>query len=258
MPNYCYNKLVITGDKTSLKQFKQIAQQNDDDFLQNLHPMPEHIDIEETNNANPGWYKWRLANWGTKWDVRPDTLEDSDNQIIYSFESAWSPPTDAFQFISKNYPTLSFFMQFEENGADFIGQVTYKNGVELELKQASYQEQAKFHINIEKVFLEQNVLSIELNVVYKENKWDFDSHILTNNKAIIELNSGDKIFNFDDIEHYKPSIKAENIFQTRDDLEYVLEYYIEENIDEIQVFYEKTVLESKISVAESKENNLKI
>lgn len=56
---------------------------------------------EEANLKNYGarnWYDWCVANWGTKWDIGDanGVSECTDNVLIVSFDSAWSPPLDAF------------------------------------------------------------------------------------------------------------------------------------------------------------------
>jgi hypothetical protein len=259
MPNYCSNTVVVSGDEALLKQFKKVAHQKNNDFLQNLHPMPSDINLNESNSISPAWYEWRIANWGTKWDVNPEITKENKNMIIYTFESAWSPPTHAFQYISNNYPQLNFFMQFEEQGSDFIGQVNYQNGIESDAIEKSYQEHARAKINLEKVVLDNNILSLQLEVTYREDKWNFNDDNFINEQVIIEVLSKEE-FNFDNIEKYKVNIKANNINKDNNDF-YLLEYYAQENSSEIKIMYEKNKIESSLILDEkeiSKDNTIKI
>lgn len=82
------------------------------------------------------WYSWNVRNWGTKWDVAvhngeeyPETAIQVDNpdHLIYSFNTAWSPPESVVMEISRQYPNLTFDMEYQEEtgwGGDF----TYKAG----------------------------------------------------------------------------------------------------------------------------------
>jgi hypothetical protein len=50
------------------------------------------------------WYRWRINNWGTKWDIGSDNGEVHglnptivDNEATMSFDSAWSPPVGLYR-----------------------------------------------------------------------------------------------------------------------------------------------------------------
>jgi hypothetical protein len=73
------------------------------------------------------WYDWNVRNWGTKWDVAvspdeafPDTrMEDYEvsgdfASVMYHFQTAWSPPIEALQELSKQYPDVCFTYRYEE------------------------------------------------------------------------------------------------------------------------------------------------
>jgi hypothetical protein len=69
------------------------------------------------------WYDWNVRNWGTKWDVAvrdneeyPETelTDESETLLIYRFNTAWSPPTEAITKLSLQYPDLDFELSFEE------------------------------------------------------------------------------------------------------------------------------------------------
>jgi hypothetical protein len=79
------------------------------------------------------WYEWAVKNWGTKWDCYDvtswDITENGDNSsaTIY-YQTAWSPVTNAWETISKNYPSLEFFHEFADEGGGFVGNQLIQNG----------------------------------------------------------------------------------------------------------------------------------
>jgi hypothetical protein len=79
------------------------------------------------------WYEWAVKNWGTKWDCYDvtswDITENGDNSsaTIY-YQTAWSPVTNAWERISKNYPSLEFFHEFADEGGGFVGNQLIQNG----------------------------------------------------------------------------------------------------------------------------------
>lgn len=80
------------------------------------------------------WYDWAIANWGTKWnayDVGEWTIDEGangDGRATIYYETAWSPVTDLWLKVSKEYPTLEFFHEFADEGGGFLGDETIMNG----------------------------------------------------------------------------------------------------------------------------------
>lgn len=83
------------------------------------------------------WYEWSVQNWGTKWDcydVREWNTAVADKEMtatIY-YETAWSPATQLWLTVSKQYPTLTFFHEFADEGGGFLGDETIHNGTVVE------------------------------------------------------------------------------------------------------------------------------
>jgi hypothetical protein len=79
------------------------------------------------------WYDWSVLNWGTKWDcynVREWNIAVADTEMtatIY-YETAWSPATELWLTVSQQYPTLTFFHEFADEGGGFLGHETIVNG----------------------------------------------------------------------------------------------------------------------------------
>lgn len=169
MPNWCYNSLCVSGNKEILADFvsKTIVPQdmsNEVDYDERhrftfniLHPLPKALEGEtsplrrldgeddaqykERMSENirlygaEDWYKWRIDNWGTKWDARDTWVEKLDDQNLnVRFSTAWSPPIDWFEKIIPMYPQLNFDLIFDEESQDYCGRLTGTNGeIELEV-----------------------------------------------------------------------------------------------------------------------------
>lgn len=148
MPNWCRNTLAITGPKDILTDFRRKArniyigyQGNEKGFfcINNFIPMPEElkgtrVSFEDINSQlemseSLNWYVWRLKNWGTKWEVDSDSdCEETDNKLIYKFESAWAAPGMAILKISSAYPDLVYELKYEEFGMAFYGKTKFMAG----------------------------------------------------------------------------------------------------------------------------------
>lgn len=100
MPNYCMNTATIKHDDPEV--ISKLAQAFIEDvFLQAAVPMPDKPEPATKNlEALPDWYRWRVENWGTKWDIGIGSGGSlnrmSLNEIIISFDSAWAPPVEAY------------------------------------------------------------------------------------------------------------------------------------------------------------------
>jgi hypothetical protein len=113
MPNWCENRLAISGDVADVKTFiKKGLDENGNWNLDNYYPMPKEL-------HDNGWYYWRIANWGTKWDVDAQDVNEDDD-VIY-FLSAWSPPCEWLDKVATDNPHLSFRLTYVEGGIFFAG-----------------------------------------------------------------------------------------------------------------------------------------
>lgn len=74
------------------------------------------------------WYDWCVKNWGTKWDIEGEGSRLADDHASYTFQSAWSPPVEAFVTISKSFPELTFDLEYFESGMSFMGRVEIRDG----------------------------------------------------------------------------------------------------------------------------------
>lgn len=66
------------------------------------------------------WYDWNIANWGVKWDFELENVERVDaNTLSAAFDSAWSPPIEAYQKLEELGFTVD--AMYYEPGMAFCG-----------------------------------------------------------------------------------------------------------------------------------------
>ena len=113
MPNWCSNNFRIVGSTESLKPLWEEIDR-EEKFLEVIKPIGEW----DYGNA--------VEAWGTKWDVNTDGMEFTDNgdgtaEISGFFDSAWSPPVDAFQTLSEDLDSCYLELCYFEPGMCFVG-----------------------------------------------------------------------------------------------------------------------------------------
>ena len=113
MPNWCSNNFRIVGSTESLKPLWEEIDR-EDKFLEVIKPIGEW----DYGNA--------VEAWGTKWDVNTDGMEFTDNgdgtaEISGFFDSAWSPPVEAFQTLSEDLDSCYLELSYFEPGMCFVG-----------------------------------------------------------------------------------------------------------------------------------------
>lgn len=154
MPNWCSNRLTVTGDKESLQKFKELSlvkaeQGSDLNFtMEGLYPTPKALlnmtspvmwrgELHDTEGQEAfekyneelisqygynDWYGWRVNNWGTKWDAAETYIADNEDELLsIDYDTAWAPNTAWTQYVAKLFPTLTFSLIFEEPGMNFCG-----------------------------------------------------------------------------------------------------------------------------------------
>jgi hypothetical protein len=147
MPNWCSNVLVLSHkDPAKVKQAAEAF--NEGHLLATLFPEPDYkttavakafpeidagfaksdeekakILANEPEIRDDAWWDWRVTNWGTKWDVGGDGYEaeisDDGFSVIMSFDSAWSPPTNAYEKINEEGWGVDAY--YYEPGMGFCG-----------------------------------------------------------------------------------------------------------------------------------------
>jgi len=139
MPNWCDNNLYIShSDKKMMK--KALNAWNKGKFLSTLVPEPDYKTVKvkptfdsshitgkpqpEFVEPDQAWWDWRVQNWGTKWDIGWDDSRDKaelsgDHDMFVNFQSAWSPPLDAYaKLVEMGYSIRAYYF---EGGCCFCG-----------------------------------------------------------------------------------------------------------------------------------------
>ena len=134
MPNWCNNSITIRGPRNKIAAIWDEAQKQQG-LLAAMVPQPEdmfHGNLGETERAEcaekgiPNWYDWNVSNWGTKWDVGLEgleftELEDGEAEISGWFDSAWSPPIDAYNTFCEDMDGVYLEAYYQESGMCFVG-----------------------------------------------------------------------------------------------------------------------------------------
>jgi len=137
MPNWCSNRVYISGSAEDVVAFKTLVNgdKGEDTFsFQAILPCPQELlDVTEEAPSDykdqlfldygyANWYDWRVANWGTKWDTSDSYLDYADEESAsWYFSTAWSPPEGIYNELSRRFPDLSISWFFDEPGMQIAG-----------------------------------------------------------------------------------------------------------------------------------------
>jgi len=150
MPNWCNNTVTISHEDPVMIDRARKAF-NDGHLLDEFIPVPQ--DLRDTVAGSMGedrraeheaqmarnrelhgykdWYDFCVGEWGTKWDVGADgqpAIDSDVNTLSLNFDSAWSPPIDAyeklmdmgFKIIAYYYePGMGYAGKWEDGEDDF-------------------------------------------------------------------------------------------------------------------------------------------
>jgi len=128
MPNWCSNTLRVTGPGADVLRFKLQAvglspwDGAGEENILNFHSLvPAPPKVLAAGYDQTG-YHWERANWGCKWGACQAQLVDEwEGMLIYSFDTAWSPPVPFLEKLAPKWPTLTFLLDYEETGMGFKG-----------------------------------------------------------------------------------------------------------------------------------------
>ena len=124
MPNWCENRIRISGSTEKINKLWEKVES--DGLLNTLRPQPNNL--EEYENID-----WRLQSWGTKWEVNTQDLCVEDNgdgtsDIYGDFDSAWSPPIEAYIAFNEADNGCEVEGWYSEFGCDYCGLYNSREG----------------------------------------------------------------------------------------------------------------------------------
>jgi hypothetical protein len=120
MPNWCENRIKISGSTEKINKLWEEVES--DGLLNTLRPQPNNL--EEYENID-----WRLQKWGTKWEVNTQDLcveenGDGTSDIYGDFDSAWSPPLEAYIAFNQTDNGCEVEGWYSELGVIIVGYTT--------------------------------------------------------------------------------------------------------------------------------------
>jgi len=146
MPNWCANRIMISGDPARISQLASALKEGK--FCSAVIPVPEdlhregsstfggdqaelHEQVRQENLERHGfsnWYDFCTNRWGTKWEVQADEVDLSEDgtELSAYFESAWAPPLGVAEELYEQ--ELSVTLDYYEAGMGFVGQ--WRDGVD--------------------------------------------------------------------------------------------------------------------------------
>jgi len=113
MPNWCMNSAIISGPIVTLENIVEAIKQ--DKMLEHFAPIGD-------------WdYGLAVDAWGTKWEPSDVDyhLDIDSGTLMLNFDSAWSPPIDAYDTAMERLG-VEISASYYEPGMMFVG--SYDNG----------------------------------------------------------------------------------------------------------------------------------
>lgn len=154
MPNWVFNNMNVSGEKTAVEQFIADMSKPILTFKEDPENKWGHLDgqWEEYSDVvfsfwnaiaptdlehyftGQNWYNWNTANWGVKWDAKVDEtavdqldrgdFANGQHYVTYRFDTAWGAPQEVFVALAEKYADLEFHIEWEEEqgfGAELLG-----------------------------------------------------------------------------------------------------------------------------------------
>ena len=146
MPNWVANVIVMRAeDAKKMEEFIEEVDGEPKFDFDKIIPMPDTVyphDCGFHENWHPAdmtweeyrekyplgdWYKWNLANWGTKWNACRTSYEpvDEDSEYaILTFDTAWSLAMPIFNELYEKFK-IEYQLYFIEESDAFFGAIPY-------------------------------------------------------------------------------------------------------------------------------------
>lgn len=86
------------------------------------------LTISVKDGFNSGGYEWCVKNWGTKWHVEVEADTNKKGNLVYRFDTAWSPPVPVVKKMGEMFKSLCFELEYTEEGCGFKGFLQVEDG----------------------------------------------------------------------------------------------------------------------------------
>ena len=147
MPNWCHNRVTFSADNEqdvaklksifeSATPFNEIIPAPDWKNTPNSKgelPVYKEMKSPKTGEVfwatydfpdgtnDDRWYHWNISNWGVKWDISAQEVDDYDGFIRLEFDTPWGPPDEIYNRLVEMFPDVSISWFFDEPGMQFAG-----------------------------------------------------------------------------------------------------------------------------------------
>lgn len=143
------NFLLSDEDRNFIKQFESHSEEDIKDWLEcgkkYLHNLSKY--------CYKTWYDWCMdpSNWNTKWNsCDSECSRIDDNEVMFTFSTAWSFCTPVIKKLSEMYPELDIeFMYSDEDASYNCGSGTLKGGEYIEYNTPDYNSNAAYRIYLD-------------------------------------------------------------------------------------------------------------
>ena len=231
MPNYTHNTLTIYGAPEALHYFyeRNRVSKNDiqfmdfreetelsfeksvsreityilSDYINKNYILKSGTTLEyfNKNKGNVDTWDLMVSIWGTKWDAIDVAVNlkeiDSNQKLIYRFDTAWCYPENWLITISKIFKNLEFEIKSsnEEDGYDETSLYKFKDGIKTEIETySSVMKYIEEFGGIEEVVNTLITYCNEENVMITDNDTKEKVSWLTYAKSYIEKHSNEKSY----------------------------------------------------------------
>jgi hypothetical protein len=127
MPNWCQNHLTVIGATPEFRAWLA-----DGFTFQRMNPVSPPAPHQDSASDS-----WRNLNtccnaWGTKCDLDDKEQRQVADELLETgssfFDTAWSPPIQAIDALSRQFPEVSFQLDYCKLGMFFAGTATFQDG----------------------------------------------------------------------------------------------------------------------------------
>jgi len=129
MPNWVNNEMRVYGNKKDLIKFKDHLTGGGESYFSFEKIIPQPIELSAwAEDGIPGWYKWRVEHWGTKWDTDDVKLSCEGDHLFYEFSTANSPPFPIYFSLAETYTALDMDVIISELINDWSFELATEHG----------------------------------------------------------------------------------------------------------------------------------
>lgn len=162
MPNWCYNKLTVTGPAADIAAFvdqahgpvqqfaltdaeREWLRQEGRDLdeppavevfcFHRLVPLPPEAlsrPYDDGSRRREAGYRqgftWEIELWGIRWGAQKSKLAQKlPCRVTYTYKTPWGPGGKFFENLTKRWPTLTFALSYGEESPS-CGRLAYRGG----------------------------------------------------------------------------------------------------------------------------------